>query len=82
MYIDDIKLFAKIEKELQTLIRTVRIYSQGIGMEFSKEKCGMLIMKSGKQHFTDGMELPNQGKIRTFGKKETYKDLGGDERKN
>ena len=34
MYLDDIKLFAKNEKELETLIHTVRIYSQDIGMEF------------------------------------------------
>ena len=30
MYIDDIKLFAKNEKELETLIQTIRIYSQDI----------------------------------------------------
>ena len=53
MYMDDIKLFAKNEKELETLIHTVRIYSQGIGIEFSIEKCAMLVMKSGKQHLTD-----------------------------
>ena len=35
----------------------------------------MLVMKSGK-HLTDGMELPSQDKIRTFGEKETYKYLG------
>ena len=45
-------------------------------MEFSKEKCAMLVMKSGKWHLTDGMELPNQDKIRTFGENETYKYLG------
>ena len=33
-------------------------------------------MKSGKRHLTDGMELPNQDKIRTLGEKETYKYLG------
>ena len=32
--------------------------------------------KSGKRHLTDGMELPNQDKIRTHGEKETYKHLG------
>ena len=32
MCMDDIKLFAKNEKELDTLIHAVRIYSQGIGM--------------------------------------------------
>ena len=37
MYMDDIKLFAKNEKELETLIHIVRIYSQDIGMEFGIE---------------------------------------------
>ena len=59
---DDIKLFAKNEKELETLIHTVRIYSQDIGMEFGIEKCAMLVMKSGKWHTIDGIELPNQDK--------------------
>ena len=34
MYMDDIKLFAKNEKELETLIHAVRIYSRDLGMEF------------------------------------------------
>ena len=76
MYMDDIKLFAKNEKELETLIHTVRIYSQVIRMEFGMEKCAMLVMKSGKRHMTDGIELPNQEKIRTLGENETYKYLG------
>ena len=33
-------------------------------------------MKSGKQHNTDEMKLPNQDKIRTLGEKETNKYLG------
>ena len=33
-------------------------------------------MKSGKRHLTDGMELPNQDKIRTLGENETYKYFG------
>ena len=49
MHMDDIKLFAKNEKELETLIHAVRIYSQNIGMEFDIEKCTMLIMKSRKR---------------------------------
>ena len=48
MYMDDIKLFAKNEKELKTLIHTVRIYSQDIEMEFCIEKCVMRVMKWGK----------------------------------
>ena len=39
IYMDDIKLFAKNEKELETLILAVRIYSLDIGIEFGiKEK--------------------------------------------
>ena len=34
MYMDDIRLFAKNEKELETHIHAVRIYSQDIGAEF------------------------------------------------
>ncbi len=66
----------KKEKELETLILTVRIYSQDIGMEFGIEKCTLLVMKSGKQHLTDGIELPNQDKIRMLAENETYKYLG------
>ena len=76
MYMDDIKLFAKNEKELETLIHAVRIYSQDIGMDFGIEKYAMLVMKSGKRHLTDAMELPNQDKIRTLAENETYKYLG------
>ena len=75
MYMDDIKLFAKNERELETLIHAVRIYSQDIGMEFGIEKCAMLVMKSGKRHMTDGMEQPNHDRIRTLAEKETYKYL-------
>ena len=73
---DDIRLFAKNEKELETLIHVVRIFSQNIGVEFVIENYAMLVMKSGKRHLTDGMELPNQDKIRTFRVKKNFKYLG------
>ena len=76
MYMDDIKLLAKNEKELEILIHAVRIYSQSIGMELGIEKCVILAMKSGKRYLTDGMELLSQDKIRTLGEKETYKYSG------
>ena len=76
MYMDDIKLFAKNEKELETHIHAVRIYSKGIGMEFGIEKGAMLVMKSAKRDMTDGMELPNHDKIKTLEENETYKYLG------
>ena len=35
----------------------------------------MIVMKSDKRHLIDGMEQPNQDKIKTYGEKETYKYL-------
>ena len=63
-------------KELETLIHTIRIYSQDIGMESGIEKCALLVMKSDERHRTDGIELLNQDKIRTLAENETYKYLG------
>ena len=65
----------KNEIELETLIHAVRIYSQDIRMEFGIEKCAILVIKSSKRHTRDGMELPNQDKIRTLREKKTYKYL-------
>ena len=76
MYMDHVKLFAKNEKELETLLHAFRIYTQDIRMEFGIEKCAMLVMKTGKRQITDGMELPIQEKIRTLAENETYKYLG------
>ena len=36
----------------------------------------MFVMKIDQRHITDGMELPNQDKIRTLGENETNKYLG------
>ena len=44
-------------------------------MEFGIEKCALLVMKSGKWHLTDGIELPNQDKFRMLAENETYKYL-------
>ena len=76
MYMDDVKLFTKYEKELEIRTQTMRIYSDDIGMEFGIEKYAVLIMKSGKQQMTEGIELPNQEKIRTLRENKTYKYLG------
>ena len=42
-------MLAKNDKEMETLIQTIRIFSQDIGMEFGIEKYAMLIMKKEKK---------------------------------
>ena len=76
MYMYDIKLFDKNGKELEILIQPARIYSDDIGMTFGWENCAMMIKKNGKWQMTEGIELPNQGKIRTLWEMETYKYFG------
>ena len=68
---DDIKLFAKKEKELKTVVLAVRIYNQSIGMEFAIEKC-VITIKGGKWQMTEGIKLTNQEKIKTLEEKENY----------
>ena len=75
VYIDNVKLFAKIQKKWR-LIQTIRIYNQDIGMEFGIEKCIMLIMRSKKRKITEGIELPDQERIRMLEEKENYTYLG------
>ena len=36
----------------------------------------MLVMKSGKRHLTDGIELPNKDKIKSLAENKTFKYLG------
>ena len=69
------KVFANNEKELETLIQTIRIYTQDIGIEFIFEKCAMQIMKSKKRETMEGIELPDQERIRILGEKKIYKCL-------
>ena len=56
-----------------TLNLMLRKYTAGYKLI---EKCAMLVMKSGKRQLTDGMELPNQDKIKTLSENEIYKYLG------
>ena len=69
MYID-IKLFAKNVKELETLMQSVRVYIQNMGIEFVIEKCTMPKMRREKRL------MPSQEKIRRLREKETYKYFG------
>ena len=53
---DDIKLYAKNERDIDSLIHLTRLYSEDIGMLFRLEKCGRMIARRGKVIKTDGLE--------------------------
>ena len=58
---NDLKLHAKNEKNLDSLAQTVRIFSD-IGMEFVIDKCAILVVKRGKITKFDGISFPT-GKV-------------------
>ena len=75
LYMDDIKLFAKSEEQLQSLIQSVKQYSDDIKMEFGLDKCAVIKMKKGKRESFSGITLPDGGKFEEVEKK-GYKYLG------
>ena len=48
LYMDELKLIAKSEEELQNQIQTVKPFSDDINMEFGLEKCARITFKRGK----------------------------------
>ena len=48
LFMDDLKLYSRNERGLDSLVQTVRVFSEDIGMEFDIEKCPMLVMEKGK----------------------------------
>ena len=59
LFMDDLKLFAKSKNQIDSLVQTVHIFSENIGMQFGMKKCGLLIMEKGKVVRTDGIRLPD-----------------------
>ena len=76
LYMDDLKLYAKNEKEFDSLTQTVRVFSKNIGMDFGIEKRSMLLMKRGKKTKSDGLMLPDDTEIKSLKDGEGYKYLG------
>ena len=76
LFMDDLKLYGKNMKQLDTLINTVRIFSSDIGMKFGLKKCGVLIMKKGNHVSSNGVKMPDNEEIKEIDKDQGYKYLG------
>ena len=73
---DNLKLYASNEKSLESLIQTVRVFSNNTGMEFGVEKSAVLTMKKGKMANSDGIALPNKTTMEGLKEGDNYKYLG------
>ena len=75
LYMDDLKLYGKTDKGIDSPIQTVRIFSSDICMEFGIEKCNILILKRGIKDENCDIMLPNDLKISSLKEDENYKYL-------
>ena len=69
-------MYNRREKGLNSLVQTVRVFSQDIGMEFGIEKCAILVMEKGKIVKSVGIELSDGKVIKSLQEGESYKYLG------
>ena len=72
---DDLKLYAKNEKGLESLVQTVRIFSDDLGMKFGIDKCATLVLKRGKITKFDGISLPDRKVMKALIEGASYKYL-------
>ena len=66
LFIDNLKLCSKNEDQIDTLLNTVRIFSEDIKMEFELPKCGVLITERGKVVKSEGIRLPDGKMIKNI----------------
>ena len=73
--LDDIKLFAKNEKELKAHVKPVRIYNQTIRMEFGIEKSAMLLREAGNDTYQRNRTTKSRKKSEKYQKKKLTNNL-------
>ena len=70
---DDLKLYAGNEKSLESLIQTMHVFSNDIGIVFGMEHCAILTTKKGKMVNNDGTVLLNKTTMKGLKERDSYK---------
>ena len=58
-FMDDLKLYGKNDKEIDSLIKTVWQWSKDIKMEFVILKCAVVSLQRGRKTMFEGIQLSN-----------------------
>ena len=61
---------------MDSLVHTVHVFSQDIGMEFGIEKRSMLVMEKEKIVKSVGIEIPDGKVVKSLQEGKSYKYLG------
>ena len=64
LFMDDLKFYDKTERELQSLVHTVRTISKYIGLEFGMEKYCTVCIKKGKICDMEYTEMVDEQRMR------------------
>ena len=72
---EDLKLYAKSETELDSLIQAMIIFCDDVDMVFGLGRCAVLVLKGGKMFRTERIVLPDGKRIREVNL-DGYKYLG------
>ena len=78
-YMDDLKLYAKDDNELEGLLRIVKGFSDDIGMEFGLSKCAKANFKRDKLEKSDHVRLDEETMIKDLEQEKVYKYFAVDE---
>ena len=73
---DNLKFYSQKEKGLDSLVKTARVFSEDIGMEFGKEKCATLVMGKGKMVNSVDIKLADGKVIKLLQEGASYQHLG------
>ena len=58
LYMDDLKIYACSDKEMESLVNTIRIFSEDFSMEFGFEKCAKVSINNRKLVATENLKIP------------------------
>ena len=72
LFMDDLQLYSRSEKGLDSLVQTICVSSEDIGTEFGIEKCAMLVIEKGKILKLAGIEMPDGTVIKSLREGESY----------
>ena len=79
LFMDDLKLYADSDPNLNKLINIVHKFSRDIGMDFGLDKCAKCTMKKGKKTSSENFQLENGTSIADLSEDSSYKYLGIEE---
>ena len=75
LFMDDLKLYSRSEQGLHSLVQTVCVFSEDIGMEFGIKNCATLVMEKGKIVKTVHTESPDAKVIKSLQEGESIQEF-------